>query len=149
LTAQSLGTETILLVEDEPMVRELAREVLEEYGYRVLTAANGRDGLQVCEEFADRIELIVTDVIMPQMSGRELAEKARRLRPDAHVLYMSGFTDDAVVRHGVIADDFCFIQKPFSPDALARKVREILDSPSVGANGGLTIPAKPSEELRA
>ena len=149
LTAQSLGTETVLLVEDEPMVRELAREVLAEYGYRVLTAANGRDGLQVCEEFAGRIELIVTDVVMPQMSGRELAEKARRLRPDAHVLYMSGFTDDAVVRHGVIADDFCFIQKPFSPDALARKVREILDSPSVGANGGLTIPAKPSEELRA
>jgi CheY-like chemotaxis protein len=146
----SVGTETILLVEDEPMVRELAKEVLEEYGYQVMTAANGRAGLQVCQDFPDKIDLIVTDVVMPQMSGRELAEKARSLRPNTQVLYMSGFTDDAIVRHGVIADDFCFIQKPFSPDALAKKVREILDSTSAGASSGLTIPAnKASEELRA
>jgi CheY-like chemotaxis protein len=144
------GNETILLVEDEPMVRELSRQFLEEYGYRVLTAANGRDGLEVFQDFPDRIDLIVTDVVMPQMSGRELVEKARQLRPNTQVLYMSGFTDDAIGRHGVIADDFCFIQKPFSPDALARKVREILDSSSAGASDGLPIPRnKPGEELRA
>jgi PAS domain S-box-containing protein len=120
------GSETILLVEDEPMVRDLAREVLEEYGYRVLTAANGKEGLSVCHDYPEKIDLIVTDVVMPQMSGRELAEKARTLRPDARVLYMSGFTDDAIVRHGVIADDLCFIQKPFSPDGLASKVRAVL-----------------------
>ncbi len=140
--AKIRGNETILLVEDEPMVRDLAREFLEEYGYRVLTAANGREGLRVCEEFQEPIDLIITDVIMPQMSGRELAERARTLRPDTRVLYMSGFTDDAVVRHGVIADDFCFIQKPFSPDSLAAKAREILD----GAHGNgvkeIHIPAK-------
>jgi PAS domain S-box-containing protein len=122
------GNETILLVEDEPMVRDLAKEFLEEYGYHVLTAANGREGLEVCREFNDEIDLIVTDVVMPQMSGRELAEHVRALRPDARVLYMSGFTDDAIVRHGVVADDMCFIQKPFSPDALARKARELLDN---------------------
>jgi two-component system cell cycle sensor histidine kinase/response regulator CckA len=120
------GNETILLVEDEPMVRDLAREFLEEYGYRVLTAANGKEGLSVCHEYPERIDLIVTDVVMPQMSGRELAEEVRTLRPEARVLYMSGFTDDAIVRHGVIADDLCFIQKPFSPDALAGKVRAVL-----------------------
>ena len=125
------GNETILLVEDEPMVRELAKDFLEEYGYRVLTAANGSEGLQVCEDFPEPIDLIITDVIMPQMSGRELAERARTLRPGTRVLYMSGFTDDAVVRHGVIADEMCFIQKPFSPDSLAAKAREILD----GARG--------------
>jgi len=121
------GNETILVVEDEPMVRDLAKEFLEEYGYRVLTAANGKEGLRVCHEFPEKIDLIVTDVVMPQMSGRELAMKARTLRPETRVLYMSGFTDDAVVRHGVSADDLCFIQKPFSPDALARQVRAVLD----------------------
>jgi len=130
------GNETILLVEDEPMVRALGKEFLEEYGYRVLTAGNGREGLQMCQDFAERIDLIITDVVMPQMSGRELAEKARELRPDARVLFMSGFTDDAVVRHGIVADDVCFIQKPFSPEALARKAREVLE----GANGQSSQP---------
>jgi CheY-like chemotaxis protein len=136
------GNETILLVEDEPMVRALGKEFLEEYGYRVLTAANGREGLQMCQDFAERIDLIITDVVMPQMSGRELAEKARELRPDARVLFMSGFTDDAVVRHGIVADDVCFIQKPFSPEALARKAREVLE----GANGQ-SSPAKTSFDV--
>ncbi len=135
------GNETILIVEDEPMVRDLAREFLEEYGYRVLTAANGNEGLRVCEEFPEKIDLIVTDVVMPQMSGRELAMKARTLRPETLVLYMSGFTDDAVVRHGVIADDFCFIQKPFSPDALARQVRAVLDGEH-GSSDQTHLPVK-------
>jgi len=136
------GNETILLVEDEPMVRALGKEFLEEYGYRVLTAANGREGLQMCHDFAERIDLIITDVVMPQMSGRELAEKAREFRPDARVLFMSGFTDDAVVRHGIVADDVCFIQKPFSPETLARKAREVLDGPN-----GQSIPPKASFEV--
>jgi two-component system cell cycle sensor histidine kinase/response regulator CckA len=121
------GNETILLVEDEPMVRDLTKEFLEEYGYRVVTAANGSEGLRICQEFPDKIDLMLTDVVMPQMSGRELAEKACMSRPEIRVLYMSGFTDDAIVRHGVLADDLCFIQKPFSPDALARKARAVLD----------------------
>jgi two-component system, cell cycle sensor histidine kinase and response regulator CckA len=134
------GHETILIVEDEPTVRDLAKEFLEEYGYRVLTAGNGSEGLRLCDEFPEKIDLIVTDVVMPQMSGRELAMKARTLRPDTLVLYMSGFTDDAVVRHGVSADDLCFIQKPFSPDALARQVRAVLDGEH-GSSDQVHVPA--------
>jgi two-component system, cell cycle sensor histidine kinase and response regulator CckA len=121
------GSETILLVEDEDVVRDLSREILEEYGYAVLTAPDGKEGLRICKEFKGQIDLMITDVVMPQMNGRELAEKLGVLRPDARVLYMSGFTDDAIVRHGVLDDGTCFIQKPFSPDALALKTREILD----------------------
>ena len=146
--AKTRGHETILLVEDEPMVRELAHEFLEEYGYRVLTAANGREGLKVCEDFQEPIDLIITDVIMPQMSGRELAERARTLRPETRVLYMSGFTDDAVVRHGVIADDLCFIQKPFSPDSLAAKAREILDGAHGNGMKEIHIPANDRSDER-
>jgi CheY-like chemotaxis protein len=120
------GHETVLLVEDEDMVRDLAQEILEQYGYSVLTAPNGTEGLRVCREFPDKIDLVLTDVIMPQMSGRELVEKILAIYPETRVLYMSGFTDDAVVRHGVLAEDMCFIQKPFSPEGLATKVREVL-----------------------
>lgn len=121
------GHETILLVEDEDMVRNLCKEVLEAYGYTVVPAANGEDALRVCEESDGPTDLLITDVVMPQMSGRELAQRVAALRPDTKVLYMSGFTDDAVVRHGVLDDGICFIQKPFSPDALALKARSILD----------------------
>ena len=122
------GHETILLVEDEDIVRDLAKEILEEYGYAVLTASNGKEGLKVSCEFTQRIDLILTDVVMPQMSGHELVENIRTTRPETRVLYMSGFTDDAVVRHGVSAHELCFIQKPFSPESLAIKVREVLDN---------------------
>ena len=122
------GDETILLVEDEDMVRNLAKDILEDYGYSVLIAANGGEGLRVCREFDGDIHLIITDVVMPQMSGPEMAESVQVLRPETSVLYMSGFTDDAVVRHGVLTDDMCFIQKPFSAESLAFKVREILDN---------------------
>ena len=132
------GDETILLVEDEDIVRALAKEILLEYGYTVLTASNGREGLKVSREFTERIDLIVTDVVMPQMSGHELAENIRAARPEMPVLYMSGFTDDAVVRHGVSAQEMCFIQKPFSPESLAIKVREVLDNQA--AIGGGVIP---------
>ena len=131
--AGPVGHETILLVEDEETVRNLAKEVLEECGYRLLTASNGDEGLRAYREHSDKIDLVITDVVMPKMSGRQLAERIRAIRPETRVLYMSGFTDDAVVRHGVQADDICFIQKPFSPEALAIKARELLDHN--GSNG--------------
>jgi PAS domain S-box-containing protein len=121
------GNETILLVEDEDMVRDLSKEILEAYGYSVIAAPNGQEGLRICKEFEGPIDLMITDVVMPQMSGRELAENIGTLRPDTRVLYMSGFTNDAVVRHGVLDDGMCFIQKPFSPDSLALKAREVLN----------------------
>jgi signal transduction histidine kinase/ActR/RegA family two-component response regulator len=126
-SAARLGCETVLLVEDEDTVRDLCKEILEENGYAVLVAPNGNEGVRVCKEFEGHIDLLITDVVMPQMSGRELAEHVTALRPDSRVLYMSGYTDDAIVRHGVLHDNADFIQKPFSPDSLALKVREVLD----------------------
>ena len=130
------GHETILLVEDEDVVRDLSKEILEDYGYAVIAAPNGQEGLRICREFDGQIDLVITDVVMPQMSGRELAESVGVLRPDARVLYMSGFTNDAVVRHGVRDDGMCFIQKPFSPDSLALKAREVLDQIGARENSG-------------
>ena len=122
------GRETVLLVEDEQVVRNLSREVLEQYGYNVITAADGQEGLNMCRQFEGRIHLVITDVVMPRMGGRELAEQVALVRPDARILYMSGFTDDAIVRHGLLDEDFHFIQKPFSPELLASKARELLDA---------------------
>ena len=118
--------ETILLVEDDEMVRQITREVLELHGYRVLEAANGKDALEVCKKYDSPIDLVMTDVIMPQMGGRELAEKLAPLRPEAKVLYMSGYTDDAIVHHGVLDESRYFLEKPFDPNALLKKVREVL-----------------------
>lgn len=123
------GTETILLAEDEEMVRKLARQVLEMYGCHVLEAANGGAALLICERQPDPIRLLITDVVMPEMSGRELADRLSHLRPEMKVLFMSGYTDNAIVHQGVLDEGANFIQKPFSPDALARKVRELLDAP--------------------
>ena len=122
------GTETILLVEDEEMVRKLARQILATQGYRVLEATNGAAALQMCKRNQQPIDLLLTDVIMPEMSGPELAEKLHRLRPELRVLFMSGYTDDAIVHHGVLEEGANFIQKPFAPDVLSRKVRQILKS---------------------
>jgi PAS domain S-box-containing protein len=121
------GHEMVLLVEDEDVVRNLSKEILETYGYSVLVASNGREGLGVGKEFQGKIDLVITDVIMPLMSGREMAEGLRTIRPDTRVLFMSGFTDDAIVHHGVLDETVFFIQKPFSPEALATKAREVLD----------------------
>jgi signal transduction histidine kinase/CheY-like chemotaxis protein len=121
------GQGTILLVEDEELVRNLAGEILGTKGYQVLTAANGVEALRVCTEHVGQIDLMVTDVVMPQMGGRELAERMALIRRDMSVLYMSGYTDDAVVRHGVLDEEMPFLQKPFTPDTLARKVSELLE----------------------
>jgi signal transduction histidine kinase/CheY-like chemotaxis protein len=123
------GSETILLVEDADMVRDLAREVLQDIsGYRVLEAANAEAAFQICEKHQGRIDLLLTDVVMPGGSGSEVSAHVRALKPDIRVLYMSGYTDDAIVRHGVLEAGLNFIQKPFTPNALALKVREVLDA---------------------
>ena len=122
------GTEIILLVEDEELVRKLARRILATQGYQVLEATNGEAALRMCERNQEPIDLLLSDVIMPEMNGPELAERLHRLRPELRVLFMSGYTDDAIVHHGVLEKGVNFIQKPFAPDVLAKKVRQILKS---------------------
>jgi CheY-like chemotaxis protein len=126
--------ETILLVEDALRVRAVVREILEMNGYNVLEARHGVEALEISERHRGPIHLMVTDVVMPQMSGRELAQRLQPLRPDMKVLYMSGYTDDAIVRHGVLGAGMAFLSKPFTPDALALKVLEVLDTPPRSVN---------------
>jgi len=122
------GTETVLLVEDEDELRMLAREILEGYGYTVFEGRQPAEALLVAERHTGPIDLLVTDVVMPEMSGRALAERLQPLRPEMKVLYMSGYTANAIVHHGRLDPGTPFIQKPFTPEALARRVREVLDS---------------------
>ena len=122
------GSETVLLVEDETMVRTLARKALESHGYRVLEAGAAPAALELSERHVGPINLLLTDVVMPGMSGRELAHRLLEVRGTLRVLYMSGYTDDAVLRHGVLEEGMAYLQKPFTPDKLARKVREVLDA---------------------
>jgi len=129
------GTETILLVEDEEGVRALVRDILQMNGYTVLEASTGKEALNLCEQYGRTIHLMLTDVVMPQMSGRELAEQMAIFKPEIKVLYMSGYTDDAILRHGTLDADLAFIQKPFSPDALVRKVRDVIDRKPTEAPG--------------
>jgi nitrogen-specific signal transduction histidine kinase/CheY-like chemotaxis protein len=123
------GTETILIVEDEEMVRKLARSVLETSGYKVIEAACGADARVIGERNDEEIHLLLTDVVMPELSGREVANLLLTRHPEMRILYMSGYADDAIIRHGVLDEGTNFIQKPFSPHALALKVREVLDAP--------------------
>lgn len=127
LSAAPLGSETILLVEDEFAVRALAKQILRKCGYTVLEAANGLDALLLSEAHNGPIHLLVSDVVMPHVSGRDLAEQLTAKRPACKVLFLSGYTDDAVLRHGVLQEDFAFLQKPFTPALLAHKVRSVLN----------------------
>jgi CheY-like chemotaxis protein len=121
------GCEIILVVEDEDAVRKLARMVLEASGYVVLDARNGREGLALCEVHPGPIDLLVTDVVMPELGGRELAQGALKLRPGMKVVFLSGHTQDVILKEGV-EKGTAFLRKPFAPVELAQKVREVLDS---------------------
>ena len=123
------GTETVLLVEDAAAVRAVTKQILERQGYTVLEAPDGEAGLRLAQRHRGVIHLLLTDVVMPRVGGRELAEQLARLRPDVKVLYASGYTDDSVVRHGILESGTAYLQKPFSPESLARKVRDVLDAP--------------------
>ncbi len=126
-TRPARGTETVLVVEDEAPVRNVARQVLERHGYSVLEAPSAEAALDIATRYSGTIHLLLTDVVMPGLNGRELASRLADLRPDARVIFMSGYTDDAVTRHGVLEPGSAYVQKPFTPDAIARKVREVLD----------------------
>jgi len=121
------GSETVLLVEDEEMVRHLARKILERQGYRVLEAKNGGEALMFCDTYHDRIDLLLTDVIMPSMNGKELHQRLCAILPKLKVLFMSGYTEDVIVTQGVLEAGTRFIYKPFTIETLAHKVREALD----------------------
>ncbi len=134
--AATRGHETILLVEDEEGVRRIARIALETRGYRVLEAADGRAAMAVAEGRVGEIDLLVTDVVMPGMSGRELADVLRVRQPGLKVLFMSGYVEDALVRHGIVEAEEAFLHKPFSLVELAAKVREVLDAVPEPASPG-------------
>jgi CheY-like chemotaxis protein len=121
------GTETILAVEDEDAVRRIVRIGLESAGYTVIEARSGPEALEIAGRHAGKIDLVLTDVVMPEMSGRELAERIEQAHPGIRILFMSGYTDDEVMRHGFVGSSVAFLQKPFSPLTLARKVRDVLD----------------------
>ena len=122
------GTETILLVEDEEQLRALGCQILMKSGYQVLVAESATDALGICQKYEGPIHLLLTDVVMPLMNGRELAERAAPLRPSMKVLYVSGYTDNTIVHHGVLDEGVAFLQKPITPDSLRRKLRDVLDN---------------------
>ena len=119
-------SETILLVEDEEAVRSLTRRVLEAKGYTLLVAKSGAEALELARGHGSSIQLLLSDLVMPGMGGPELAAQLSALRPDIRILFMSGYTDDAAIRNGLIHQTASFLQKPFTPDGLVRKVRESL-----------------------
>ena len=121
----------MLLVEDEPEVRRLVEKLLGLRGYTVLSAGSPTDAIALARRHEAPIELLLTDVIMPGMNGRELARTLAETRPKMKVLYMSGYTDAAISQQGILAPGTAFLSKPFTPDVLARKVREVLDGPAV------------------
>jgi DNA-binding NtrC family response regulator len=126
------GSETILLVEDDDQVRAVARSILLKNGYHVIEARNAGEALLHSESHPATIHLLLSDVVMPQMSGPELAKRLARARPDMKVLCMSGYTDDSIVRHGVLEARFAFLQKPITPATLTMKVREVLQGTRSG-----------------
>ena len=122
------GSETVLVVEDEDLVRKLVRTILESRGYAVLDAHGGDEAFQVCRNHQGPIHLLITDVVMPRMNGKEVAERLQSIYPEMSVLYVSGYTASAIDQHGVLEAGIRFLQKPFTPLVLANQVRELLDS---------------------
>ena len=131
----SRGHETVLVAEDEGQMRNLVRRCLAGRGYHVLEASHGREALDVASQHQGRIDLLLTDMVMPHMSGKELAQRLQSLRPELRVLFISGYSDEAIERHGVLAPGSVFIQKPMQPDVLARTVRQVLDGTLTGGDG--------------
>ncbi len=126
--------EHILLVDDEPQVVTLVREMLVREGYTVSGAADGEEALQFAGNRENRIDMLLTDIVMPQLNGRELADRLKRMRPGLKVLYMSGFMKEAILKYyGISITGIPFLQKPFTRETLARKVREVLDTPAIEA----------------
>ncbi|MFC1494566.1 ATP-binding protein [Thermodesulfobacteriota bacterium] len=123
-----IGSETVLFVEDDNSVRKLGRSVLKKKGYKVLVAEDGKDALRVSNAHDGSIDLLITDVVMPKIGGKELSERLQPLFPDIKVIFMSGYTDDAIVHHGILDSEVNFLEKPFTPEGLAKKTREILDN---------------------
>jgi CheY-like chemotaxis protein len=130
------GTETILLVEDEAMLRDMLCETLESHGYTVLVARNGTEAPQTAASYAGVIELMVTDVIMPGLTGPKVVERIAPSRPEMRVLYISGYSDESVVRNGVVSPGTAFLSKPFTPEAFLGKVRDLLKAPALEAAPG-------------
>ncbi len=122
------SAETILLVEDEDAVRNLTRRLLENAGYTVLQASDAEAALELAQRHAGRLDMLLTDVVMPGLSGPELARRLMSSRPGLRVLYVSGYPDETMASQGILEPDASFLQKPFTPETLARRVREILDS---------------------
>ena len=120
------GTETILVAEDEAAVRILARKILELHGYRVLTAKDGKHALEMAADHDGPIDLLLTDVVMPRLDGRELADQLQQIRPDVAVLYVSGYSEDRIAHHGVLDENVSFLQKPYTEEILVGRVRSLL-----------------------
>lgn len=126
-TLPAKGTETILLIEDDNALRELARQILVSRGYTVLEAASGSEALHLCTLFHGKLHLLLTDVVMPGMSGKEVADQIVKLHPRIAVVYMTGYTENSIIRQGVVEDDVNLIEKPFTPESLAAILRAVLD----------------------
>jgi CheY-like chemotaxis protein len=124
---QLQGNETILLVDDEDELRNATAEYLESCGYHVLKAANGRDAIEIADHYQGKISLLISDIVMPKTSGRGLLDHVRKTRPETSVLVISGYADDAVIRHGIFLETTCFLQKPFTFQLLGSKIRSVLD----------------------
>ena len=121
------ASETILLVEDEEIVRKITSTILRENGYRVMEAPDGEQALEIARDYQAAIHLMLTDVVMPRMSGQELAYRMKQVRPETKVLYISGYTADTIVHHGTLDPGLAFLQKPFTPVGLTLKVRQVLE----------------------